>query len=117
MSHNDITQKLRHWDNLAAKWFLRHFYFLFFQIILVFVFIFWFITLFRVINISLDASPINISDQFLAVQSIQTSVIVFLLILNSFWVLHIFNGMQRMLNVLKEVSFGINKLQQRSKKP
>lgn len=102
--------KVRHWDNLTAKWLMRHFYFLFFQIVLVIIFLFWFVNLFKVIDVSSHANQASLMEQALITQNINTSIIVFLLLLNSFWMLYIFNGMQRMSKILKDVHFSIMKL-------
>ncbi len=104
MAYKDFMQKVRHWDNLTAKWFLRHFYFMFFQIVLIVVFIFWFINLFSLIDSIFHAGRNNL-EQILLNQSVNTTILVFLLLLNSFWLLFIFNGMQRVTTLLKDISY------------
>ena len=39
MSFNDFMNKVRQWDNRTAQWIIRHFYILFFEMILVAIFI------------------------------------------------------------------------------
>lgn len=115
MSQNDFMNKVRYWDNLIAKWLMRHFYFMFFQIVLVIILVFWLTNTIQVIDASFqtaDATPI---ERLVVTQSINTAIIVLLMILNSFWLLYVFNGIQRIRNVLKDVNFNISKLRYREK--
>jgi len=48
-------------------------------------------------------------------QSINTTIIVLLLLLNSFWMLYIFNGIQRLTSILKDVSYNITRLRNQNK--
>ena len=107
--------KIRYWDNLTAKWIMRHFYFMFFQAVLLIIFLFWFVNMFKVIDAPFQANPSNILERLLVTQSVNTTIIVLLLLLNSFWILYIFNGIQRLRVLLKDISYNINKLRQKYK--
>lgn len=110
MKYNDLLTKIRHWDNLTAKWFMRHFYFMFFQIVLVAIFVIWFINLFGVIDTILSPAEQTTAEKILITQSINQTIIVFLMLLNSFWFLFIFNNIQRMRTLLKDVSYHLSKI-------
>ena len=51
MSFNDFMNKVRQWDNRTAQWMIRHFYILFFEIILVVLFIGVFVNALKVIDV------------------------------------------------------------------
>lgn len=110
MAFADFMNKIRHLDNLVAKWMMRHFYFLFFQIVLIGIFLVWFVNLFKVINTSVLPHESNLMEELLKTQSINTTLITFLMLLNSFWILYIFNGMMRMHNSLKDMSYHLSRL-------
>ena len=115
MSYKDFLTKIRYWDNLTAKWLMRHFYFMFFQIVLFVVFLFWFVNMFHVIDASYQMAEAPPVDRAITTQSVNETIIVLLLLLNSFWMLYIFNGIQRITNVLKDISYNINRLRQQNK--
>ena len=115
MSINNIMTKIRYWDNLTAKWLMRHFYFLFFQIVLFIIFLFWFVNMFNVIDASDQVSSSSVLERIAMTQSINTTIIVLLLLLNSFWMLYIFNGIQRLTNLLKDINYNINRARTKSK--
>ena len=48
-------------------------------------------------------------ERLLLQQSINTLIIVFLLLLNSFWMLYVFNEIMRMRAVLKDINFGLSR--------
>ncbi len=109
MAFQDFMNKVRHWDNLTARWMMRHFYFMFFQFVLLIIFLFWFVNTFRVIDVN-EAVPQNaLIEKILSIQSVNITLIVILLLLNSFWLLYTFNGIQRMLQVLKDISFNTSR--------
>ena len=110
MKYRDLLIKIRRWDNLTAKWFMRHFYFMFFQIVLVAIFVFWFINLFGVIDTVLAPAEQTNLEKILATQSINLTIIVFLMLLNSFWFLFVFNNIQRMRTLLKDMSYHLSRL-------
>ncbi|MDP2654035.1 MAG: hypothetical protein Q8Q08_08395 [Candidatus Omnitrophota bacterium] len=105
MSFEDFMAKIRYWDNLFARWMMRHFYMLFFEFVLVVIF-FWFIfTTFRAIDIASTVSRDNVIEQLMLTQTTSTLIIVLLILLNSFWMLYIFNHINRVRAILKEISF------------
>jgi len=115
MAFKDFMNRVRYLDNLTAKWLMRHFYFLFFQIVLVIIFLFWFVNLLGIIDVSFHLNKSNISeDRLLMTQSINMSILTILLLLNSFWMLYIFNVIQRLNNLLKDISYNITKLRMRA---
>ena len=115
MAYKDFMAKIRHWDNLAAKWLMRHFYFMFFQIVLFVISLFWFFNMFNVIDTSFQASRSSVLERSIATQSVNITIIVLLLLLNSFWLLYIFSSIQRLLNVLKDISYNINRMRFQNK--
>jgi len=115
MAYKDFMNKVRYLDNLTAKWIMRHFYFMFFQIVLVGIFIFWFVNIFNVIDASIQATRADLVSRLLMTQSINTTIIVLLMILNSFWLLFMFNGIQRISTLLKDVSYYTSRLRPRGK--
>ena len=102
--------KIHYWDNLVARWLMRHFYFMFFQVVLFVIFLFWFVNMFKVIDDSFRVKGATLLDQISATQSVNLTIIVLLLLLNSFWMLYMFNAIQRLNNTLKDISFGISRM-------
>ena len=115
MAYKDLMAKIRYWDNLTAKWLMRHFYFMFFQIVLFVIFLFWFVNMFNVIDTNYQVSKTSVMERAIMTQSINVTIIVLLLLLNSFWMLYIFNGIQRLTNILKDISYNINRLRVQNK--
>ena len=115
MSYRDFMNRVRYWDNRTSKWMMKHFYFMFFQIILFFVFIIWFINTMNSINANIRASESVAVEQILVVQSNSFSIIVLLMILNSFWLLYTFKSIQRLATLLKDISYSVNKLRFQNK--
>jgi len=116
MSFNDFMNKVRYWDNLIAKWLMRHFYFMFFQVVLVVIFVFWLGNTINIIDMSFQTGrEAPVLEKLAISQSVNMTIIVLLLLLNSFWLLYIFNSIQRIRNVLKDVNFNITKLRFRDK--
>ncbi|MCK5259861.1 MAG: hypothetical protein KAJ70_02250 [Candidatus Omnitrophica bacterium] len=115
MAYKDFMSKIRYWDNLTVKWLMRHFYFMFFQIVLFVIFLFWFVNMFNVIDTNYQISRTSVLERAVMTQSINATIIVLLLLLNSFWMLYIFNGIQRLTNILKDISYNINRLRIQNK--
>ena len=115
MAFKDLMTTIRYLDNLAAKWLMRHFYFMFFQIALFVIFLFWFVNMFHVIDISYQVSRSSVLERAVMTQSINVTIIVLLLLLNSFWMLYIFNGIQRLANLLKDMNYNINRLRDKNR--
>ena len=110
MAFKDFMVKIRYWDNLTAKWLMRHFYFMFFQIALFIIFLFWFVNMFNVIDINTQTLKPSIHERAAMTQSVNMTIMVLLLLLNSFWMLYVFNGIQRMTNLLKDINYNIHRL-------
>ena len=115
MSLNDFMIKIRYWDNLLAKWLMRHFYITFFQIVLVVIFVFWFINTLSVIDTSTQVSPTNLTERILITQSTNITLIVFLMLLNTFWLLFMFNGIQSLKGLLKDITYNTSRIRSRDK--
>ena len=109
MGLNDFMAKVRYWDNRSAKWIMRHFYILFFEIFLVSIFVWCFINNLRLIDVSVAVSPNNLIERLLLTQTINGVITIILLLLNSFWMLFIFGNIIRFRSLLKEISFHLSK--------
>lgn len=109
MSFEDFMAKVRQLDNRCARWMMRHFYILFFEFVLVIIFFIFFYNIFRVLDLSAQASPNNLLEQLLAQQAINSLIITMLLILNSFWMLFMFDGMNRLRILLREITYNISR--------
>ena len=110
MSYKEFMNKIRTADNMVAKWLMRHFYFTFFQIVLIIIFVFWFINLLDVIDISMQTQKqSSVLEHILASQSINLTLITVLVILNSFWLLFTFNSLQRMITILKDMNYHLSR--------
>ena len=108
MLFNDLMAKVRYWDNRMAKWMIRHFYLLFFEIFLVFIFVGLFVITLKIIDASALISK-NMIERLLLLQSIISVIVTLLLLLNSFWMLYIFNEIIRTRSTLKEINFNLTK--------
>ena len=116
MFHQNFLSKIRYWDNLTAKWLMRHFYFMFFQIVLVVIFFVWFVNMFNVLDANYQLSDnSSITERILATQSVNITIVVLLVLLNSFWMLFIFSAIQRIGNLLKDISYHLSRLRVRTK--
>jgi len=107
MSFDNFMSKVRHWDNLTARWMMRHFYILFFEFVLVIIFFIFFFNIFRTLDISANIAPENLTEQILYQQSINSLIIIILMLLNSFWMLFVFNGINRIRVLLREISYNL----------
>jgi hypothetical protein len=115
MSYADFMNKVRRLDHYVARWMMRHFYLLFFQMVLVAIFIFWFVNVFVVIDTSTHAPQSSLTDRILANHSVHLSIIVFLMLLNSFWVLFMFSSLQRLVGLIKDLNYNINRMRPRDR--
>ncbi len=105
MPFSDFMNKVRQWDTQAARWMMRHFYILFFELVLVVIFFVFLFSTKRTIDLAHDASQTNILEQLLAQQATATHIIIFVMLLNSFWMLFMFSEMTRLKTILKDISF------------
>ena len=109
MNFMDFMNKVRQWDNRSAQWMMKHFYMLFFEFILVGVFVFFFMNTFKVIDASDQISKFDPVSNLLLAQTTNTSLIVILLLFNSFWMLYIFNSILRLRGVLKNIEYNLSR--------
>ena len=109
MAHNDLMYKIKQWDNRAAQWMGRHFYIILFEVILAIIFLLAFINALKILNVSFDVHKNSVTDQLLLTQSINTTMIVVLLLLISLGVLNIINSNSRLRGVLKNIEFNLSK--------
>ena len=109
MSFVDFMSKVRYWDNQVSKWMVRHFYILFFEILLVAIFVTLFVVSLKVIDTSVMVSGESTIERLLFLQSVNSIIIVLLMLLNSFWMLYLFNGIIRIRGLLRDINFNILK--------
>jgi hypothetical protein len=100
---------LRKLDKRSSQWFVRHFYVLFFEVILVVVFFLFFVVTINVLNTASDAHSHSTIEQLIYNQSIIGLLVLFLLLLNSFWILFMFSGILRQSNILKNIDFNLSR--------
>jgi len=109
MSYNDLMYKVRQWDNRAAQWMGRHFYIILFEVILAIIFLLAFINALKLLDTGFDVHKANVADRLLLNQSINSTLIVMLLILIALGVLNIINSNLRLRGVLKNIEFNLSK--------
>jgi hypothetical protein len=107
MGFLDIMTKIRQLDHLFARWLLRHFYFLFFQLVLVGIFFFFLLLTFKTLDIAGTITTPYSIERLLFHQNLHTLVVILLLLLNSFWMLYMFNGLERIRSLLKDINFNL----------
>ncbi len=105
MSFADFMNKVRQWDTQSSRWMMRHFYILFFEIVLVIIFFVFLLSTKRTIDLAHDSVQSNILEQLLVQQSTGTHMIIFIMLLNSFWMLFMFSEITRLKTILKDISF------------
>ncbi len=88
---------------------VRHFYILFFEIILVAIFVGIFMNSLKIINVSIDMDKNNMLERLLMTQSVNTLLIVILLLFNSFWLLYIFSSILKLRGVLKSIDYNLSR--------
>jgi hypothetical protein len=109
MAYNDFYSKVKQWDNRAAQWMGRHFYIILFEAILAIIFLFAFINALKILNISFNIQKYSITDQLLLTQSLDSILIVMLLLLISLGLLNIINNNARLRGALKNIEFNLSK--------
>jgi len=113
MSFQDFMSKVRYIDNLCSRWMMRHFFIIFFEFVLVIIFFTFFYNTITAFVLPSSVSSSN-TEHLLAQLIINIRLIVVLLLLNSFWMSYIFNGMNRLRLILKEISFNLSKRRNRT---
>ena len=106
---NNMLNKVRQWDNRAAQWMSRHFYIILFEIILAIIFIGAFINALKILDTSFDVHKDSVADRLLLTQSVNSTLIVMLLLLISLGVLNIINSNSRLRGILKNIEFNVTK--------
>jgi hypothetical protein len=109
MGFKDFMAKVRQWDNRSAQFIARHFYILFFEIILVGIFVATFVNALKIIDVGFDVQKGGLLEKLLMTQTVNTLLIVVLLLFNSFWTLYIFNSLSRLRSVLKNIDFNLSR--------
>lgn len=109
MGFQDFMNKVRQWDNRMAHWMIKHFYILFFEFILVGIFVAVFINTLKIIDVSIEVQKSNILERLLMTQTVNTLLIVILLLFNSFWILYIFSSLLRLRGLLKNIDFNLSR--------
>ena len=107
MAFNDFMNKMRQWDKRSNQWFVRHFYVLFFEMILIVAFVIFFILSLNTVNTTVDISKTSLTEKLLLNQNYLGLLVVFLMLLNSFWMLFMFSGMLKIRSVLKNMDFNL----------
>ncbi len=105
MAFGDFMNKVRQLDTQAARWMMRHFYILFFEFVLVIIFFIFLYNTFHTIDLAQQSDKHDVMEQLLLQQSTNTHVIIILMLLNSFWMLYVFNEISRVRTILKDISF------------
>jgi hypothetical protein len=109
MNYQDFMNNLRKFDKRSSQWFVRHFYVIFFEIILVVVFFLFFVLTINVLNTAADARTRTTVEQLLVNQSLIGLIVLFLLLLNSFWILFMFSSILRQSNILRNIDFNLSR--------
>lgn len=105
MSLNESISKVRQWHNNHARWMLKHFNILFFELILIIIFFVFLYNTSRTIDISHQTQQLSVTEELLLQQTTNGYLIIILMLLNSFWMLYIFNEVIRLRGILKDISF------------
>ena len=109
LSFNELTQKLRQWDNRSNQWFSKNFSILFFELVLAVIFFFFINTMMDIFAISSQVNKSSIIEQILLSQAGFMMLIVLLLIFNSFLMLYLFSNMLRMRGILKNLDYSMSR--------
>lgn len=112
----DVLNKLRYWDNKSAQWILRHFYILFFEVVLIVIFIFFFINAMSVVESGFDLDKTNQIEKLLHSQSVNTTLLLLLILFNSFWMLFIFRAIMSIRSSARSIEYNITKIRHNKNK-
>ena len=108
MGFSDFMNKVRKLDNRSAQWISKHFYILFFEIVLVIIFLGFFVNALKTIDLSVDVAKAGLQEKILFNQDIFVALIVILILFNSFWLLYIFNSILRLRGVLRNIDYSLS---------
>jgi len=109
MGYHDFMNKVRQWDNRSAQWIIRHFYILFFEVILAGIFLATLWNASKIIDVAVIIHKDNLLERLMLTQSINTLLITLLLLFNSFWILYIFGSLLRLRSLLKNIDFNLSR--------
>lgn len=109
MNYDKIMNAIKQWDNRSSQWFFRHFYLMFFQIILVGIFVIFFISTINTINLASETTHNNLLERLILSQNIVQLMMIFLMILNSFWMLILLASVFRIRSLLKNIDFSLSR--------
>ena len=109
MGFNDFMNRVRQWDNRTSQWIIRHFYILFFEAILVAIFVGVFVNTLKIIDVNMDLHKDSVIERLLMAQSVNTLLIVILLLFNSFWMLYIFSSLLKLRSLLRNIDFNLSR--------
>ena len=115
MSFNDFMSKIRHWDSLITRWIMRQFYL--FQIPLWIIFFVWLFNTLNIIDTQGHITETMIAEKIQQTQSINVAILILILLLNSFWMLYMFNALQGIRLLLKDINYNTGRLKVRDKHP
>lgn len=105
MGFRDALAKFRQWDNKVAKWLMYNFYYTFFHLVIIISFFFWFFNLLMMLHVNFKNEASGTIEKILFLNAMNSSMIVFLLLLNSLWILYLLNNSHRIKNSLKNISY------------
>ena len=94
---------------------MRHFYIMFFQIILVTIIFFWFVNTISTIDLSQQSQHGTLAEKILVNMSSNMTILVFLVILNSFWLLFMFNGLIRLRSTIRDIHYSLSRMKTKIK--
>jgi hypothetical protein len=117
MPSNDFVNKVKQWDNRAAQWMGRHFYIILFEVILAIIFLFAFINALKILNAGFSIPKDDITDQLLLTGSVNSILIVMLLLLISLGLLNLINSNTRFRSALKNIEFLLGRRRSDQKPP
>ncbi|MDE2221879.1 MAG: hypothetical protein KGK03_02290 [Candidatus Omnitrophica bacterium] len=109
MGQNELLSKIRQWDNRAGQWMGRHFYIIFFQVILIIIFILGFGIGLKTIYSSFDVPKNDVIAQLLLIQSYAMILTVMLLILIALGVLNLISHNSRIRSAIRNIEFNLSK--------
>ena len=107
MSFNDFMSKVRYWDTLTTRWIMRQFYL--FQIPLWIIFFVWLFNTLNIIDTQSHLTDAMVTEKILQTQSIFVAIVVLILLLNSFWMLYMFNALQSIRLLLKDINYNTSR--------
>ena len=115
MSFNDFMSKIRYWDSLITRWIMRQFYL--FQIPLWIIFFVWLFNTLNIIDTQGHITDSMIAEKIQQTQSINVAILILILLLNSFWMLYMFNALQGIRLLLKDINYNTGRLKFKDRHP